>query len=226
MSITRLGRLAVLGAAVALLTGCAGASPGVAVQVGEESITVNEVDEVTANYCEAIEDQLTGNGQVVPLSFLRGGIAARLANRSIGEQLAAEHDVEAGRTYDQQVAELKQSTASFDEEVRDAVLLVDTEQAYTQAIQAAVGRQLLDEEGAEDVKYSDTVARGQAAYEDWVAEEDVTFDPKFGVDLVDGEAQPVDTSLSYPVGDAAVAGSKQTPDPAYAETLPDSQRCG
>ena len=226
MSITRLGRLAVLGAAVALLTGCAGATPGVAVQVGEESVTVNEVDGVTANYCEAIEDQLTGNGQVVPMSILRGGIAARLANRSIGEQLSEQYGVEAGRTYDQQVAELKQSTASFEEEVRDAVVLVDTEPAYTRGIQAAVGRQLLDEEGAGDVKFSDTVARGQAAYEDWVAEEDVTFDPKLGVDLVDGEARPVDTSLSYPVGDAAVAGSQQNPDPAYAETLPDSQRCG
>jgi hypothetical protein len=226
VSITRLGRLAVLGAAVALLTGCAGATPGVAVQVGEESVTVNEVDGVTANYCEAIEDQLTGNGQVVPMSILRGGIAARLANRSIGEQLSEQYGVEAGRTYDQQVAELKQSTASFEEEIRDAVVLVDTEPAYTRAIQAAVGRQLLDEEGAGDVKFSETVARGQEAYEDWVAEEDVTFDPKLGVDLVDGEAQPVDTSLSYAVGDAAVAGSQQNPDPAYAETLPDSQRCG
>lgn len=226
MSITRLGRLAVIGAAVALLTACAGASPGVAVNVGEESITVNEVDEVAANYCDAIEDQLTANGQVVPLSFLRGGIAARMANRSIGEQLSADYDVEPGRTYDQQVAELTQSTASFDEEVRDAVILVDTEQAYTQSIQAAVGRQLLDEEGAGDVKYSDTVARGQAAYEDWTAENGVTFDPKFGVDLVDGEAQPVDTSLSYPVGEAAVAGAQQNPDPSYAQTLPGSQRCG
>ncbi len=226
MSITRLGRLAVLGAAVALLTGCAGATPGVAVQVGEESITVDEVDELTANYCEAIEDQLTGGGQVVPLRFFRGGLAGVLANRSIGEQLGAQYDVEAGRTYDQQVAELEQSAAALDEEVRDAVVLVETEQVYTQTIQAAIGRQLLDEEGAGDVKSSDAVARGQEAYEDWVAENGVSFDPELGVDLVDGEVQPVDTSLSYPVGDDAVAGSKPSPDAAYAQTLPDSQRCG
>ena len=54
----------------------------------------------------------------------------------------------------------------------------------------------------------------------------MTFDPKFGVDLVDGEARPVDTSLSYPVGEAAVAGAQQNPDPSYAQTLPGSQRCG
>ncbi len=226
MSITRLGRLAVLGAAVALLTGCAGATPGVAVQVGEESISVDEVDQLTADYCEAIEEQLTGGGQVVPLRFFRGGIAGVLANRSIGEQLAAEHDVEAGRTYDQQVAELEQSAASLDEDVRDAVVLVETEQVYTQTIQAAVGRHLLDEEGAGDVPYSDTVARGQEAYQDWIAENGVTFDPELGVDIVDGDVQPVDTSLSYPVGDDAVAGSRPSPDPAYAQTLPASQRCG
>ena len=226
MSITRLGRLAALGAAVALLTGCAGTTPGVAVEVGEESITVNELDEVTTNYCKAIEDQLTGNGQVIPLSLFRGAIAARLANRSVGEQLAAEYDVEAGRTYDKEVAALEQSAAALGDEVRDAVVLVETEQTYSQAIQAAVGRQLLDEEGAGDVRYSDTVARGQQAYQDWIAENGVTFDPKLGVDLVDGQAKPVDTSLSFPVGESAVAGSKQNPDPEYAKGLPDPQRCG
>ena len=226
MSITRLGRLAALGAAVALLTGCAGATPGVAVQVGEEPITVNELNDVTSNYCKAVEDQLTGQGQVVPLSFFRSGIAARLANRSIGEQLAAQYDVEPGRTYDKQVASLEQSAAALGEDVRDAVVVVETEQTYTQAIQAAVGRQLLDEEGAGDAKYSETVARGQDAYQDWIADNGVTFDPKLGVDLVDGEAQPVDTSLSFPAGKTAVAGAKQTPDPEYAKSLPSSQRCG
>lgn len=226
MSITRLGRVAVLGAAVALLTGCAGATPGVAVQVGDESISVDQLDELTTDYCQAIEKQLTGGGQVVPLRFFRGGLAGVLTNRSIGEQLAAQYDVEAGPTYDKQVADLEQSAAALGEDVRDAVVTVETEQAYTQSIQAAVGKQLLEDEGAEDVKYSDTVARGKDAYVDWVADNGVSFDPKLGVGMVDGEVQPVDTSLSYPVGDTAVAGSKQTPDPTYAQGLPDSQRCG
>jgi hypothetical protein len=226
VSTTRLGRLAVLGAAVALLTGCAGATPGVAVQVGDESISLDEVDTLTTNYCTAIEDQLTGGGQVVPLRFFRGGLAGVLTNRSIGEQLAAEYDVEAGRNYDHQVATLEQSAAALGEGARDAVVTVETEQVYTQSIQAAVGRKLLEEEGAGDPAYSDTVARGEDAYADWIADNGVTFDPKLGVDMVDGEVQPVDTSLSYPVGDTAVAGSKQTPDPSYAQGLPESQRCG
>jgi peptidyl-prolyl cis-trans isomerase SurA len=227
VSFTRLGRVAVLGVAIALLTGCAGATPGVAAQVGDDSITFDDLDDVTTSYCAAIEDQLAGNGQVVPMRFLRGGIARILANRSIGEQLAEEHDVEAGRNYDQQVAKLQQGASALGEDERDAVVTVETEQVYTTSIQAAVGRKLLEQEGAaDDVKYSDTVARGKKAYADWADDNGVTFDPKLGVELVDGEVQPADTSLSFPVGDAAVAGSKQTPDPAYAESLPASQRCG
>jgi hypothetical protein len=226
VSITRLGRLAALGAAVVLLTGCAGATPGVAVQVGDESITVDEVDQVTDNYCTAVEEQLTGGGQVVPLRFFRGGIAGILANRSIGEQLAAQYDVEAGHNYDDQVATLEQSAASLGEDVRDAVVTVETEQVYTQAIQAAVGRQLLNEEGARGAKYSETVARGEAAYEDWVADNGVEFNPQLGVEWVDGDVKPVDTSLSYPAGENAVAGSQESPAPEYAQGLPNAQRCG
>ena len=152
MSITRLGRVALLGAAVALLTGCAGATPGVAVRVGDESITVNEVDELTANYCKAVEDQLTGEGRVVPLRFFRGGLAGILATRSVSEQLAEEYDVEPGRTYDQQLAELQQSAAALDDDVADAVVVVETQQAYTESIHAAVGKKLLRQEGATKVK--------------------------------------------------------------------------
>jgi peptidyl-prolyl cis-trans isomerase SurA len=227
VSFTRLGRVAVLGVAVALLSGCAGATPGVAAQVGDDSITQDQLDTVTTNYCAAIEDQLTGGGQVVPMRFLRGGIARILANRSIGEQLAAEQDVEAGRNYDQQVAKLEQSASALGEAERDAVVTVETEQVYTQSIQAAVGRKLLEQEGAgADVAYSDTVARGKQAYADWADDNGVTFDPKLGVELVNGEVRPADTSLSFPVGEDAVAGSKPTPDPAYSEGLPASQRCG
>ena len=221
-----LGRLAALGAAVALLSGCAGATPGVAVVVGEETITMDEVDDLTTDYCAAIEDQLTGGDQVVPLRFFRGGLAGVLTQRSIGEQLAQQYDVEAGRTYDQQVAELEQSTASLGEDVQQAVVLVETEPAYTQAIQAAVGGRLLDEEGVGQAPISERVTRGQQAYADWVEQNGVSFDPQLGVNLVDGEVQPVDTSLSYPVGDAAVAGAKPSPDASYAASLPDSQRCG
>ena len=56
MSKTRLMTAATLGVAGLLLTGCGSAAPGVAVKVGDEVLTVREVDSVTAHYCTAVGD--------------------------------------------------------------------------------------------------------------------------------------------------------------------------
>jgi len=222
--------LAGLVVAGALLTGCGSASPGVAVQVGDEQITINEVDELATEYCQAIGDQLSAQNppQVVPNHYFRGGIAGTLTLRSIGEQLGADYDVEPGSTYEESVAQLEQSVSALDEEVRDAVIAVESSSAYAEAMQAAVGGALLEEEGAEGAEgaeYSDQVARGQQAFEDWISENDVTFDPSLGVTLVNGNVESEDSSLSFAVGDNAVEGAAEEPDPAYAAALPDSQTC-
>lgn len=230
MSMSRPGRmsgLAGLVAAGALLTGCGSASPGVAVQVGDEEITVNEVDGLAGDYCLAIEDQLAAQNppQIVPNRYFRGGIAGTLTMRSIGEQLGDEYDVEPGATYQESVAQLEQSVAVLDEEVRDAVIEVESSSAYVEAMQAAVGGVLLEDEGATDAEYSDQVARGQQAFEDWISDNGVTFDPALGVRLTKGNVESVDTSLSYAVGDNAVQGAADEPDPAYAGALPASHTC-
>jgi peptidyl-prolyl cis-trans isomerase SurA len=148
VSKTRLGLAGTLAAAVALLTGCGSLSPGTAVTVGDETITVDQVDDYTADYCEAIERQLEGEGQVVPNRYFRSGVAGQLALRSAAEQLADEYGVEAGSGYDQRVAELEQSVAMVDEDLREAVVEVESATAYVEAVQAAVGEQLLAQEGA------------------------------------------------------------------------------
>ena len=48
----------------------------------------------------------------------------------------------------------------------------------------------------------------------WVEREGVTFDPRYGTGLVDGLPQPVDTDISYALGDVAKAGvSRRRPGP-------------
>src|SRR5512132_2619188 len=78
------------------LTGCgvAGTSfqPGVAARVGNDTITVQEVDSIASSYCSSIEKQLGANNQVVPQRYLRGGIAGQLALVSAARQLAARYD--------------------------------------------------------------------------------------------------------------------------------------
>jgi hypothetical protein len=226
VSKTRLGLAGALAAAVALLTGCGSLSPGAAVTVGEETITVDEIDEYTSDYCQAIEPQLEGEGQVVPNRYFRSGIAGQLALRAAAEQMAEEYDVEPGETYDQKVAQLEQGVAQLEEELRESVVVVESATAYVEAVQAAVGERLLAEEGAAQAEYSDQVKRGQRALEDWISENGVEFDPQLGVDLVRGQVAPVDTSVSVPFGESAEEGAKETPDQAWSADLPSTQRCG
>lgn len=221
-------RLAALGLAVAgvLLSGCGSAQPGVAAQVGDEEITVSTVDSLAESYCEAFEEQFRTNGQTVPNRYLRGGILGILARRSIAEQVADEYGVAPGDVYDRKRSQVEQSVVSLDEDLRESVVLVETGADYVEAIAAAVGERLLREEGVTGAKYSEEVARGQQAIEDWTAANGVDLDPQYGVELVDGQVAPVDTALSFPVSDTAANGAAEQPDPAYAASLPDSQRCG
>ncbi len=220
-------RLAVgLALAAALLTGCGTASPGVAVQVGDDSITMTEIDELTGEYCRAIERQLEGNSQTVPLRYFRGGVAGNLAMRSAAQQLAEEYDVVPGKVYDEKVAQLQQSVAVLDEEIRESVILVESATAYVEAVQVAIGERVLEEEGVSEPKYSQQLRQGRKVYTEWLAEEDVQIDPQLGIELTEGQVTSVDTSLSYPAGKDAEAGGQEQPDPDYARGLPNAHRCG
>lgn len=228
MSMSRPGAVSALAAvaAAALLSGCGGAQPGVAVKVGDESISSNRIDDLAAEYCTAVEEQLQGNAQRVPQRYFRAGIASSLAMRTVAEQLAEEYSVEAGRTYDQQVSQLQQSVAVLDEDVQEAVIEVESSKAYVEAVQAAVGEVVLEQEGDGEAAYTEQVERGQVAFEDWISEHGLEFDPSLGIGLVKGQVTSVDTSLSFPVGDDATDGDAETPDAAYATGLPDAHRCG
>lgn len=227
MSMSRPGRVvALVAVAAALLAGCGSARPGVAVQVGDETISSNRVDELSSEYCRAIERQLTGNNQQVPQRYFRSGIASTLTMRSIAAQLADDYDVKPGKVYDQKLAELNQSTEVLEEDVREAVLEVESSPAYVEAIQAAVGKVLLDQESAAASEYSEQIARGTTAFEDWISENGVDFDPSLGISMVKGKVQSTETGLSVAVGESALKGGSEEPDAEYAAALPDSHRCG
>ena len=226
MSMSRLGRVAGLVVVVSALAGCGNLNPGVAVKAGDETVTVREVDDTTGDYCEAILTQLETNKQVVPNRYLRSGIAGILAQRSVAEQLAVEYDVEPGERYDEKVVQVEQSVRTLDPSVQDAVVTVETAGTYIESIQAAVGEELLSDEGTTGAQYSDQVARGRQAYEEWISEHGVSFNPQFGVAMVKGNIEPADTAVSFPVGDNAKAGAAQEPDQTYAESLPGAHSCG
>jgi hypothetical protein len=61
----------------ALLSSCGALHPGAAAVVGDKTIPMSKVDQVAGDYCHAITKQLQGDAQVVPLSFVRRGVAGQ-----------------------------------------------------------------------------------------------------------------------------------------------------
>lgn len=233
VSTNRRARLAVATTAAALtvvLTGCGVAgtsfSPGVAAQVDDRTVTTDRVDELVSNYCDALTDQLGADGSVVPLSYFRGGVAGQLALVSAAEQLAEDYGVEPTTDYDRTVSGIEAQTTTLTDEQQEAVVEIEASSAYVASVQLAVGRELLEQEGVSDPSNDVAGQRGVEAFNEWLEANDVEFNPEYGITVEDGALAPVDTELSFAVGEAAKAGSAEQPDPAYAERLPASQRCG
>jgi hypothetical protein len=208
---------------VLVLTGCGAVQPGTAVEVGDDSIALSEVDEVASDFCSAIEPQLEAQPQSIPNSYLRGGIAGTLALRSVAEQVAAEYGVDAdSQRYQEAVRELRTNVEPVPEEFRESVIEVESAPQYVEAIQAAVGEQELDGQGG----YEEFVAAGSEVFTDWIAENGVEFDPALNTELKDGAISTVDGSVSFAVSEAARNGLAAEPNGALARQLPDAHRCG
>ena len=92
---------------------------------------------------------------------------------------------------------------------------------YVQAVEKSVGASL-GTSGGEKAQ----VAAGAKAFKKWLDDQDVRLDPRFGVSIADGQVTPVDTSVSYPLGDTAKSADADQPDATYAGGLPETQRCG
>ncbi|GGO71803.1 hypothetical protein [Nocardioides deserti] len=210
------------------LTGCGvagtGFSPGVAAEVGDTSITTDRVDEVAASYCDALRPQL--EGQVVPQRYLNGSVAGQLALAAAAEQLAAEHGVEPGEQHAAQVTQLRRAVAELPEDQQDAVLEVESAGSLVSDLVIGVGRALAADEGLADPTDEQVAELGNQALVDWIGEHDVDVNPRYGVDLSDGQPVRTDSETSVAVSDLAAAATAESPDQEYAATLPESQRCG
>lgn len=220
---TRLVGVGIALATTVLLTGCNSVpafNPGVAAQVGDDTISMGTVDDMTTAYCQAAETQLQED-QALPLHYLRGQVAGSLALRAAADQFAAEHGVTADPSYDAAVKQAEQSLADLSEAQRQAIIEVQGAATYVAAVEKAVGA-TLGGGGGDKAKQ----AAGQQAFQDWLADQDVSIDPRFGVSIGDGTSQPADTSLSYGLSDTASKADADQPDTEYAGALPDSQRCG
>lgn len=209
-----------------LLSGCAGAQPGVAARIGDETISVNDVNRITEGYCLAYERQLRGDGDVLTNEFLSSNILFRLALSSAARQLAEDYGVEPTAAYADNLATLEQTVSVLEPQAAEARIAVDSSGTYVNDVLGSIGRQELEAEGVAEPTTDDSLARGQDELKDWLTENRPDIDPQYGLEVNDLQPVFVDTSTSFAASDQAVAGAGREPDAAYAATLPESQRCG
>lgn len=212
-----------VGVAGLLLTGCGSASPGIAAKVGDETLTVRDIDSATANYCTSVEEQLESP---VPMSFVRQYVVQLLTLRSQADQVADDYGVEAGSSYRNDVAQRQGTAATLPEEVRDDYIQLTSTPAYAQDIVDQIGAITLDDQGIADPTSDQITQAGLDVFNQWPDANGIDIDPRFGAASVDGVLSPIDTNTSMAVSEIAKSGLAEQPDPAYAQTLPSTQRCG
>lgn len=213
-----------------VLSGCGstGLHAGSAAVVGDESLSMRKINTTTQRYCRAYEPQLAQATQRVPMRLLRQFVAASLSRRLLGEQLAAEYDVQPTSQYAQQVTKVSQPFASASSELRDAVVDVEAGEPYLQTVQIAVGQKLLAEAGQPTTDAKAALQRGQVATTDWLKTHSIALDPVFGVAVDGGDFKPTTDRTSYPLSTLASQGAANAaqPDPSYIAALPPSAVCG
>jgi hypothetical protein len=224
VSFTRLGPVAVLAVALVLLSGCAGATPGVAAEVGDDTITVDQVDALAADVCalEKAVPEGTANKQP-PTSGLRArdGALQSMVLRSIADQMADDHGVTLNQQdYQQQVDQVRlQYDVVDDDDLIDAALPAYTAIPYFINIVSQIGEQ------AGDVTGDQALAAGIKQAQEWQADNGIETNPMFGsFNIGDQEIESERDDLAFPVSKTAKDSDEASAD--YIASLPESQRCG
>lgn len=209
-----------------VLSGCAGVQPGVAARVGDETISVSDVNRIADGYCMAYQRQLESDGDVLTMEFLSSNILFRLALSSAARQLADDYGVEPTAAYTDNLATLEQTVAVLEPQAAEARIAVDGSGTYVNDILSTIGRRQLEEDGVAKPTTDDSLARGQDVLKVWLSDNEPDIDPQYGLEVVGLQPTFIDTGTSFAASDGAVAGASREPDAAYAATLPESQRCG
>jgi hypothetical protein len=226
VSKTRLMTVATTALAGLLLSGCGSATPGVAVTVGDETLSVREVDTAAKELCTALGDQFESQGTTLPMSFVRQGAVQLMTLRAQAMQVADEYGVEPGSGYLNDIAQRRRTAASMPEDVRDTYVELTSANALANDIVSQVGEIVLQDRGVADPTEEQATQAGIDVFNQWPDSNGVDIDPRYGLESIDGVLTPVDTNTSVAVGETAKAGLATEPDPELARTLPLNHRCG
>jgi hypothetical protein len=222
---------------LAALTGLAGCGsdlgpeihPGSAAVVGEEKVTLDEVDDAADAFCHLVEPQLNDNSIAWSMAKVRSVVLDSIVLDILTHQFAEERGLEPAEGYQQAVAQARQRYVEGGFEGRDLELAVelDTRSAYHQGITLSAG---LEATGGQPGSQEDIQAAAQEGanlFEEWRKRVDVVTDPRFGTVA---QEQGLPYTATKDVLSVAVSGPAKKAagdeDTAYAASLPPSQRCG
>jgi len=212
------------------LSGCGEAGPGVAAKVGDETVTVSDVDRLTDGYCKALEPQITAQGQVVPMRLVRTFVAGSLTLQAAAEQLADANGITQPDGYADQLKQVETQAEGLPAAHRDDFVEVGTARVFVTALERQIGARLLLNEGNPSANDDQKVNRGREELVVWLGDHGVVINPRYGFAIKDGNIVDVANDTSYPLSANAVAAGKFNastgPDQTYSGSLPASQRCG
>lgn len=232
-TVTRRARLAVVAAAgcatlVGVASGCGvsegGFRPGAAAVVGDDTVSVQDVDSAAEALCGLIDEAGQGaqSGSQVRATMLEG-----LVLRAVAEQINQDYDVPVGQLYEQSVSGAEDELSDLDSDELEAVLPGVTGTAYFVDVMTAIGREELGIDSTDDYEGQEGLPEGIKIAQQWTEDNPIRTSPAFP-ELSIGESQ-VDREridLSVAVSDFAKAATADEVDPAFVDALPESQRCG
>lgn len=198
---------AVAGVAV-LATGCGAdnlvggepPAPGVAAEVEDATLDLDEVEVLTGAICASLESDPTA--QATSRGIVQTSVVAQWVSSEVARELVEQQDV----SLDVPPADYAgiPGWADFSEEEQEAVRTYIDAIQYLQTAAPEVG----DEEGMLDA-----------------SSVDVTINPRFDLEA-DGVIDRVDRQTSVAVSSEALVGTTEQLSPEQVEALPDSQLCG
>ncbi len=227
MGSPRLRRAAVAVVCVLTLAGCGSVHPGAAAQVGDVSISDDQLQDSTEGFCDLIDTinaAQQGSNAPVPV---RSALLSALNTLVIGaalDQLARQNDVQVSN------AEVEQWIASLP---IDLSQVPESRAADVLAITERVGRNTLlveklgrlayerDNPGSSGAPTEDVQRLGQQMADDYLRQVDADINPRYG-QVTDTQRLPGTGSLSVAVSEEGVAG-ENVPEPNGS--LPNSQVC-
>ncbi|MFM6848438.1 MAG: hypothetical protein ACKOVB_04970 [Terrabacter sp.] len=215
-----------LGLAALLLSSCGSAAPGVAVKVGDQELTVREVDSAASRMCTALGDQFASQNTVLPMSFVRQGTVQLMTLRAQAMEIADDYGIEPGSSYRNDVAQRRRTAATMPADVQDTYVELTSANALATDIVNQIGTIVLDERGVTDPTTEQVTQAGVDVFNQWPDANGIDIDPRYGLESVDGVLKPIDTNTSVAVGETAKAGLATEPDSTFARSLPLTHRCG